>query len=101
METINAISKVRFGTAKPQRVQLHKGAGLLAEILCMEAAQKLKGLSGERIYYVIMGTADITANGKTTTITAGQFAAAADGETHDIANAGEGRLVCLVAATAS
>jgi len=100
MNTVNAIAKVRFSTAKPQRVQLHKGPGLLAEMLCMEAGQKLRMSAAEWIYYVVMGRVALTAGGRTTHLATGQFAACAANEAHTIANAGEGRLVCLAIAPA-
>jgi len=101
MNTVNAIAKVRFSTAKPQRVQLHKGKGLAAEMLCMEAGQTSSMPAGEWIYYVVMGTAEITVGGRTTQVPTGQFAACAPDEAHTIANPGEGRVVCLAIALAS
>ena len=95
MDFVNAIAKVRFGTAKPQHVQLHKGEGLLVELLCMESGQELTVKSGEWAYYVVTGMAAMTCDGQVTQVPAGQSAAAASGEVHTIANAGEGRLVIV------
>lgn len=95
MDFVNAIAKVRFGTAKPQHVQLHKGEGLLVELLCMESGQDLTVTSGEWVYYVVTGKAALTCNGETTEVPAGQLAAGIPGEVHTVANAGEGRLVVI------
>jgi mannose-6-phosphate isomerase-like protein (cupin superfamily) len=101
MDAVNAIGKVRFSSAKPQRVQLHKSAGLLAELICMEAGQELNVPAGELTYYVVMGTASISAGGQTAEIPPGHFAATGADEAHTISNAGEGRLVCLAVGQAS
>jgi len=95
MDTINAIAKVRFATSKPQRVQLHKGSALSADLLCMEAGQSLKVDRGEWVYYAVMGTAELSADGQTAQVSAGHLAAFAATEAHTVRNAGEGRLVCL------
>ncbi len=96
METINAIAKVRFATAKPQMVRLHKGSRLAAELLCMEPGQKTGVSDEERIYYVVTGTARLGAGETETTIPAGQLAATTDEQAHHVANADDQRLVCLV-----
>jgi len=95
MEVINAIAKVRFGSARPQRVQLHTSDDLTAELLCLEAGHKLKITSGQWTYYVVAGNAAIDNGGKSTELPTGQFAATGKDEAHTIANAGEGRLICL------
>jgi len=96
MEFVNAIAKVRFASAKPQRVQLHKGPDLLAELLCLEPGQKVQVDGGQWLYYVITGNAAIT-DGKTTTqLSAGRFAASED-HRHAIASADDRRLIVLAA----
>jgi len=94
MNVVNAISKARFGTVKPQRIQLHKGSELLAELLCLEAGQKFSA-SGECAYYVVTGSATLTGDGGPAELATGQLAAFEPGEGHSITNAGEGRLVLL------
>jgi mannose-6-phosphate isomerase-like protein (cupin superfamily) len=96
METVNAISKVRFATAKPQTIHLHKGGRLSAELLCMEPGQKLNVRQEERIYYVVTGSARLGDNGSEVTVPAGQLAAASPQGPHRVATAGQQRLVCLV-----
>ena len=95
MDIVNAIAKVRFSPARPQRIHLHKGETLVLELLCMEAGQKLAIHSGERAYYVVTGQAELTSGGQTTELPTGQLAGAGPEEAHTIANAGEGRLVVL------
>ena len=95
MDFVNAIAKARFGTAKPQRIQLRKGPELLVELLCMESNQQFTVKSGEWAYYVVTGTAMLTADGEATQVPTGQLAAGGFNEEHTIANAGEGRLVVI------
>jgi quercetin dioxygenase-like cupin family protein len=95
MDVVNAISKVRFGTAKPQRVQLHKSDELVVELLCLEAGQKVAGAGGRWAYYVVTGTAALTANGGSTQLPTGQLATVEPGEEHTLTNATEARLVVL------
>lgn len=101
MDLVNAIAKVRFSSAKPQRVHLHKSQTLLAELLCMEPGQRRKVDRGQWAYYVITGAAAITIRDKTDSLSAGQFAAVGPGEPHTVANAAEHRLVCLAITNSS
>ena len=57
MELINARAKVRFNSARPQKVQLHAGQELCVEMLCLEAGQEHHGHGGRWVYYVVAGTA--------------------------------------------
>jgi len=95
MNFVNAIAKVRFASAKAQRVQLHKSETLLAEMLCMEPGQDVKVESGQWAYYIVTGTAGLTAGGTTNKLPTGQLAVTAPDEPHTIANSGESRLLCL------
>jgi len=95
MNLVNAIAKVRFGSVKAQRVQIHKGKALLVELLCMEPGQDVRGDSGEWRDYVITGTAEVASGGSGRSLSTGHFAAAGADEPHTVANAGEGRLICL------
>ncbi|MHC4294081.1 MAG: cupin domain-containing protein [Planctomycetota bacterium] len=98
MNIINAIAKVRFATAKPQRVQLHKDGGLVLELLCLEAGQEITIKSGQWAHYIVTGTAELTENGQTKKVPTGQLAITEPDKTHTIANTGEGRLVVLTTA---
>ena len=100
MKVVNAISKARFGTAKPQRIQLHKGNELAAELLCLESGQKFSS-SGECAYYVVTGSASLTGKDASAEVPTGQMVTFEDGESHRISNSGEGRLVLLAIALLS
>ncbi len=101
MNTVNAISKVRFASAKPQVVHLHKGRFILADLLCMEPGQKLDVPAAERLYYVVTGTAKVAGKGAETTVPAGQLAATTGDEPHRLTNTSPQRLVCVVIRCAS
>jgi len=101
METINAISKVRFSSARPQTIQLHEAGDFAIELLCMEPGQKAEHRAGQWAYYVVTGTASLTSQGQDAKISDGQLAAAGPDEPHTIANTGQQRLVCLSARRAS
>lgn len=94
MNIVNAISKARFGSARTQRIQLHKAQNLAAELLCLEPGQKVAS-SGQRAYYVVTGKAGMSAAGQSAELPTGQLAITEPGERHTIANEGEGRLVVL------
>jgi len=95
MNVTNAIAKIRFASARAQRVQLHKGKGILVDLICVEPGQELQVASGEWAYYVITGTAKVAAGGTETPLPTGQLAAADANEKHALVNDGEQRLVCL------
>jgi quercetin dioxygenase-like cupin family protein len=95
MDVVNAIAKVRFGSAKPQRVQLRKGPRGPIDLLCMEPGQRLKAEGGRWAYYVVTGTARVEAGGAATDLSAGQLALTEAGEGHTLCAAGEQRLICL------
>ena len=93
MDVSNAISKVRFASARPQRVLLTKS--IVVELICMEPGQKLKSVKGPCIYYVVTGTATLTAGGKERGVPTGQMGIAEADESHAVSNRQELRLVCL------
>jgi len=95
MESVNAISKVRFASAKPQRVQLKSEGQLTGDLICMEPGQTLAVDSGEWIYYVVTGTAEFRAGQDVAELPTGQVASVDPDESHTITCAGEQRLVCL------
>jgi hypothetical protein len=94
METFNAISKVRFSSARPQRVQLQKLNGMVCDLLCLEPAQELS-MSGRCAYYVIAGQGVIKAGKLVHDLTLGCFAATGSEEHHSLHNDSEQRLICL------
>jgi len=95
MEIVNAISKVRFASTAPQHVHLARGDSFRVDLLCMEAGQKSLPAAGPCAYYVVAGSAMLTAS-EPHPLPAGQLAQLAPGETHTIANASQNRLICLV-----
>ncbi len=95
MNFTNAIAKVRFASAKPQKVTLNKSDSLTAELLCLEPGQNMKVASGQWNYYVITGTATIGSAEGSTDLPTGQFAGSETDEPHTITNDGEQRLIIL------
>jgi mannose-6-phosphate isomerase-like protein (cupin superfamily) len=95
MDVVQAIGKVRFASARPQRVHVSRSDLCAVEMLCMEAGQEAKVTAGPWTYYVVMGTAGLTSGPRREELTAGQAATTGADEVHTVANAGEGRLVCL------
>ncbi len=94
MDVLNAIAKVRFGTAKAQRIQLHKGEKIVVDLLCMEAGQQMEIAGGEWCHYIVTGKAALTSGTETFDLPTGQLASGIN-ESHILSNAGEGRLVIL------
>jgi len=95
MNSVNAIAKVRFATVRPQRLQLHKGGGLVVDLLCMEAGQEISVDAGQWTYYVLTGAASVTCGGQSFQLSVGGLACSEPAETHTLANTGEERLVIL------
>jgi len=112
MEIVNAIAKVRFASTGPQHIHLARANSFRVDLLCMEAGQKSPPAAGPCAYYVVAGSAKLTAGGSAHStgsgqakltaggrphqLPAGQLAKLGPGEVHTIANAGQGRLICLV-----
>ena len=96
MDTVNAIAKARFASAKPQRVQLQKDDdGLSVEMLCLEPGQDVSVRSGQWAYYVVTGTAVVQTGDQRHDISTGHVAVSAPDERHTLSNASETRLICL------
>lgn len=95
MDTVNAIAKARFASAKPQRVQLHKADGLSIDLLCLEPRQEMSVRGGQWTYYTIAGSVVLEAGDQRLEVGTGHVAATADGERHKLSNAAETRLICL------
>ena len=98
MDIINAIAKVRFNSAKPQRVSLVRKPTLQADLICMEGGQELAVEGGEWLYYVITGAASLVGNRPATQTPTGQMASAVN-EKHVITNPSDRRLVILALET--
>ena len=96
MNVLNAISKVRFASARPQRVQLGASGDLSADLLCFEPGQALAVSSGRRTYYLITGSLTVRdAAGAGQPLPAGGLAVPDAEEAHNLLNEGETRAVCL------
>lgn len=93
MTPTNAIAKVRFSSAKPQRVHLAESGRLASELLCLESGQHIKINEPDTILYVILGAATIEAGDQKTDFQTGHLLA--PGAACTLTNAGEQRLVCL------
>jgi mannose-6-phosphate isomerase-like protein (cupin superfamily) len=94
MDTVNAISKARFASARVQRIQLHRSEGLNVELLCLEPGQKAAS-SGRWVYYVVTGSVTISAQQGPVKLATGHVGVTGPQESHTVANEGEGRLVLL------
>jgi len=100
MDIVNAIAKVRFASTGPQQIHLARNDAYRVDLLCMEAGQTSRAAAGPCAYYVIAGSAKVATGGSAgqdeRTLPAGQIADLGPDEPHAIANAGQGRLICLV-----
>ena len=96
MNTVNAISKVRFSAAKPRLVTLQKVPGLAVGLLCLQAGQSFPLPPGPCTYYVITGTASAGCGGSSVPLAPGHSVAVGEGEAHQVSCRGEDRVVCLV-----
>lgn len=93
MTPINAIGKVRFNSAKPQRVHLVEGRPCRADLLCLEPRQELAVPVGG-LLYVLTGSAAVTCGGQRATLPSGHLLSA---ESECVlGNVSEQRLVCLL-----
>ncbi|HET6429553.1 MAG TPA: hypothetical protein VFJ30_14145 [Phycisphaerae bacterium] len=94
MDIINAIAKVRFNSARPQRVQLARCDEYVCDLLCLEPGQELSA-TGECAYYVVTGSGKARVKGESQDIALGHFVQCGEGESHTILNSSEQRLICL------
>jgi mannose-6-phosphate isomerase-like protein (cupin superfamily) len=95
MDVVNAISKARFSSARPQRVQLSSDGHLTSQLVCMEPGQTLNVEKGQWSYYVVTGEVTISAGDESTPLPTAQLATTEPGETHKLTTPGERRAVVL------
>ena len=95
MDVINAIARIRFNSAKAQRVQLHRFEGFACDMLCLEPEQEFSA-TGRCAYYFIAGTGVIKAGKSRKAVDMGNLVACDEDESHTIVNSSEQRLICLV-----
>lgn len=100
MNVLNAISKVRFSSARPQRVQLAKCPVFVCDLLCLEPQQEISG-AGRCTYYVIAGTGEVRSGRECSALTLGNFVCLGDEETHLLRNCSDQRLIALAIAKAA
>ena len=94
MDVINAIAKVRFSSARPQRVQLHRCQEYTCDLVCLEPGQELNA-TGQCAYYVIAGSGELKAGANTKALKMGNLATCEQRESHTLVNSSEQRLICL------
>lgn len=94
MTPINAIAKVRFSSAKAQRVHLIQGQAVEADLLCLESQQEMPLQGDGSVLYVVTGTATLIGPQGRDTLPAGQLVGTDADRT--LANISEQRLVCLL-----
>ena len=95
MELVNAIAKVRFSSARAQRVRLHRSTRSAVEMLCLEPGQEVSLPESTRCYYVVAGSARFHAGKVSIDASPGHVVAPGEGETMSLANAGQQRVICL------
>ncbi len=95
MDVINAIAKIRFSSAKAQRVQLHRCVGFASDLLCLEPGQDFSS-AGRCSYYIIAGSGVLQAGKNKKDVNPGNFATCEEDESHTLVNSSEQRLICLV-----
>ncbi len=94
MDVLNAIAKVRFNSARPQRVQLYRRREFLCELLCLEPRQELSA-SGRCAYYLIAGSGEVRSGRNRQSVDLGNFLTFEEGESHTLVNSSEQRLICM------
>ena len=95
MDVINAIARVRFSSARAQRVQLYHGGGSACDLLCLEPEQDFSS-TGQCSYYFIAGSGILKAGSSKKKVDMGNFAVCEKDEAHTLVNSSEQRLICLV-----
>ncbi|MCD6378748.1 MAG: hypothetical protein J7L99_07865 [Planctomycetes bacterium] len=94
MEHINAIAKVRFNSARPQRVHLGKSDDFTCDLLCFEPGQEYSAT--ERCaYYFIAANGVLKAGKEKKNVAMGHLVIFEKDQPHTIINTSEQRLICL------
>jgi len=95
MPSFNAIEKVRFNSARPQRVQLYRCDPFACDLLCLEPEQEFV-LTGPAACYVITGDGSLQVAKRAEDLRMCHFASSDAGESHTVVNSSEQRLVLLM-----
>ena len=94
MTPINAIAKVRFSSARAQRVHLADAEDARAELLCLEGGQEMSLEGPSAMLYVISGTGTVLKGAARTALATGHLLRLDAAVT--LTNLKEQRLICLL-----
>jgi len=92
-------SLVAFTAEKMRKVGLVDTPNLFCDAYCFEPGQEQAGhrhAVGDKLYYVVSGTAQIRVAGEERTVRPGDLVCAPAGDDHAVRNPGPERLVLLV-----
>jgi len=95
MDHVNAIAKVRFNSARPQRVHLGKSDDFTCDLLCLEPGQE-HSATGRCAYYFIAANGVLKTGKEKKNVSMGHFVIFEKDEHHTIINTSEQRLIILV-----
>ena len=91
---INAVAKVRFSSARAQRVHLADAGTAKGELLCLEGGQEMSLSGPSALLYVISGAGTVLQGDVRTPLATGHLLEVqADVK---LANLSEHRLICLL-----
>ena len=96
---IDVSSRVAFSAEKLRKVNLVDTASLFCDVYCLEPGQSQSGHThavGDKLYYVLEGSARIRVGDEVRDCGAGVLACAPAGEPHGVENPGPARLTLLV-----
>lgn len=94
MDLVNAIAKVRFNSARPQRVQLGRSRQFACELVCLEPGQEVAGTQ-RCSYYVVAGNGLVKTAAGPKDVTLGHFLCFEEGDSHILVNSSDQRMICL------
>jgi len=96
---VDVASRLAFSPEKLRKVGLVDTPNLFCDAYCLEAGQEQTGhrhAVGDKLYYVLSGTARIRVGAEEREVPAGHLACARAGEEHGVRNPGPERLALLV-----
>lgn len=95
----HALARATYSAEKMRKTNLVDTASLFCDVYGLEPGQSQAGhrhAVGDKLYYVLSGTARIRVGGEERELTAGHLACARAGEEHGVRNPGPDRLALLV-----
>ena len=96
---IDVVSRFAFSPDKLKKVGLVDTPNLFCDVYCLEAGQEQAGhrhAVGDKLYFVLSGTACIRVGTEEREVPAGHLACARAGDEHGVRNPGPERLALLV-----